>query len=82
VVQAPNTPDPNEIGRALDTLFQHWPELRKDSVAHVFGEHTTQKFGPYNVPYIEPQRVQESKWIRVLIAKDAISTGWDCRARK
>jgi type III restriction enzyme len=22
--------------------------------------------------------VQESKWVRVLIAKDAISTGWDC----
>jgi hypothetical protein len=30
------------------------------------------------VPYIEPQRVQESTWVRVLIAKDAISTGWDC----
>ena len=26
----------------------------------------------------EPQRVQESTWMRVLIAKDAISTGWDC----
>ncbi|WP_082493822.1 hypothetical protein [Massilia sp. Leaf139] len=30
------------------------------------------------MPYIEPQRVEESKWVRVLIAKDAISTGWDC----
>ena len=30
------------------------------------------------MPYIEPQRVQESTWIRILIAKDAISTGWDC----
>ena len=49
-----------------------------DSVAHVFGEHTTQRFGQHQVPYIEPQRVQESTWVRVLIAKDAISTGWDC----
>jgi type III restriction enzyme len=32
----------------------------------------------YNVPYIEPQRVQDPHWVRVLIAKDAISTGWDC----
>lgn len=48
------------------------------SVAHVFGEHTTQKFGPYSVPYIEPQRVQDDTHVRVLIAKDAISTGWDC----
>lgn len=78
VLQVPNTPDPNEIGRALDTIFERYPELPAASVAHVFGEHTTQRFGNRDVPYIEPQRVQESTWVRVLIAKDAISTGWDC----
>lgn len=78
VLQVPNTPDPNEIGRALDTIFQRYPELPAASVAHVFGDHTTQRFGNRDVPYIEPQRVQESTWVRVLIAKDAISTGWDC----
>lgn len=78
VLQVPNTPDPNEIGRALDTIFDRYPELPPASVAHVFGDHTTQQFGNHNVPYIEPQRVQDSTWVRVLIAKDAISTGWDC----
>lgn len=78
VLQVPNTPDPNEIGRALDTIFDRYPELPVASVAHVFGDHTTQQFGSHNVPYIEPQRVQDSTWVRVLIAKDAISTGWDC----
>ena len=78
VLQVPNTPDPNEIGRALDTIFDRYPELPAASVAHVFGDHTTQQFGNHNVPYIEPQRVQDSTWVRVLIAKDAISTGWDC----
>lgn len=78
VLQVPNTPDPNEIGRALDTIFDRYPELPVASVAHVFGDHTTQQFGNHNVPYIEPQRVQDSTWVRVLIAKDAISTGWDC----
>lgn len=78
VLQVPNTPDPNEIGRALDTIFDRYPELPATSVAHVFGDHTTQQFGNHNVPYIEPQRVQDSTWVRVLIAKDAISTGWDC----
>lgn len=78
VLQVPNTPDHNAIGRALDTIFQQWPELRTDAVAHVFGEHSTQTFGAYQVPYISPERVQESTWARVLIAKDAISTGWDC----
>ena len=78
VLQVPNKPNPNDIGRALDTIFQQWPELPETSVAHVFGEHTTQTFGKYSVPYIQPQRVQDDTWVRVLIAKDAISTGWDC----
>lgn len=78
VLQVPNTPDPNEIARALETIFDRYPDLPAASVAHVFGDHTTQQFGNYHVPYIEPQRVQDSTWVRVLIAKDAISTGWDC----
>jgi type III restriction enzyme len=78
VLQVPNTPDPNDIGRALDTIFQEWPALPSASVAHVLGEHTTQQFGSRSVPYVEPERVQESTWVRILIAKDAISTGWDC----
>ena len=78
VLQVPNTPDPNDIGRALDTIYQQWRDLPSGSVAHVLGEHTTQQYGNRNVPYISPERVQESTWVRVLIAKDAISTGWDC----
>jgi len=78
VLQVPNTPDPNDIGRALDTIYKEWPDLPNGSVAHVFGEHTTQQFGNRQVPYISPERVQDSTWVRILIAKDAISTGWDC----
>ncbi|MGC1902332.1 MAG: DEAD/DEAH box helicase family protein [Candidatus Acidiferrum sp.] len=78
VLQVPNTPDPNDIGRALDTIYEQWPDLPSGSVANVLGEHTTQQFGNRNVPYISPELVQDSTWVRVLIAKDAISTGWDC----
>jgi type III restriction enzyme len=78
VLQVPNAPDHNDIGKALDTAFTQWPELPEDAVAHVFGEHSTQTFGRHSVPYISPERVQDSTWVRILIAKDAISTGWDC----
>ncbi len=78
VLQVPNAPNHNDIGRALDAIFQQWGELPENCVAHVFGEHTTQTFGKYSVPYISPERVQDETWVRVLIAKDAISTGWDC----
>jgi type III restriction enzyme len=78
VLQVPNSPDHNEIGKWLDTVFEQWPELPHDCVANVFGEHKTETFGRYSVPYIPPERVQESQWVRILVAKDAISTGWDC----
>jgi len=78
VLQVPNTPKPEDIGQALTTIFQQWPDLPHDCVAHVFGDHSDQQFGPYKVPHISPERVQDESWIRVLVAKDAISTGWDC----
>tara|TARA_R110002110_G_scaffold411566_2_gene636068 strand:+ start:9777 stop:12377 length:2601 start_codon:yes stop_codon:yes gene_type:complete len=78
VLQSPNTPSADDIGKALDTIFQNWPELSADAVAHVFGDHKTQQFGGHTVFYISPEHVQDNKDIRVLIAKDAISTGWDC----
>ncbi len=78
VLQAPNTPDDDQIARALDEIFAEFPEFDERSVRHVLGDHKTQKFGTWEVEWIEPQRVQETPRVRVLIAKDAISTGWDC----
>ena len=34
--------------------------------------------GEHQIPYIAPQDVQDATHVRVLLAKDAISTGWDC----
>ena len=78
VLQVQNKPDFKQIGEALEIIFQEWGDLPETSVAHVFGEHKTNQFGKYTVPYISPENVQDETSIRVLIAKDAISTGWDC----
>ena len=78
VLQVPNTPNPNEVGHWLDGIFQAWTDLPEDCVAHVFGDHTPHTFGRHTVQYISPERVQDTTWVRVLLAKDAISTGWDC----
>jgi len=78
VLQVPNTPSAVDIARWIEAIRDAWPELGADAFANVFGEHTTESFGPYEVPYIAPQDVQERGWVRVLLAKDAISTGWDC----
>jgi type III restriction enzyme len=78
VLQTPNTPDADDVGVALDTILAEYPDLRAESVRHVLGDHSTQKFGAWEVEWIEPQRVQDERRVRVLVAKDAISTGWDC----
>lgn len=78
VLQTPNLPEPDQIGRALDAIAEVIPELHSGNVAHVFGDHSRQFFGKWDVEWIEPQRVQDTSFVRVLIAKDAISTGWDC----
>lgn len=78
VLQVPNNPDAKEIATWLDVIFDAWPALPQDSVANVFGEHRLEKFGKHDAPYISPERVQESDIVRILLAKDAISTGWDC----
>lgn len=78
VLQVPNKPSSAEVASAIDVIRNEWPEIGSDAFAHVFGDHTAQTFGTHSVPYISPERVQDATYIRVLLAKDAISTGWDC----
>ncbi|MDO4606008.1 MAG: DEAD/DEAH box helicase family protein [Bowdeniella nasicola] len=78
VVQLGDKPTDEDLSRTLTTIFKAWPELPEDSVANVFGEHQDLSVAGYRVPYLEPQRVQDQTWCRVLLAKTAISTGWDC----
>lgn len=78
VVQIPNTPDHDDVGQMLDRISSVIPEITSSNVRNVLGENKTETFGAWTVDYIEPQRAQETTSVRVLIAKDAISTGWDC----
>ena len=78
VVQVDDKPSQESLVRAIDTIYAAWPEPDHDAVANVFGEHTDLTIGHQPVPYIEPQRVQDATHVRVILAKSAISTGWDC----
>ena len=78
VVQVPNTPSNEVLLSAFSAITDEWPELAPDAMAHVFGEHGVIELGGYVVPHVSPEKVQESTHIRVLFAKDAVSTGWDC----
>lgn len=78
VVQVADKPTNADLLRVVDAIYDEWPELPYDAIAHVFGHHTDLLVGQQQVPYIAPQRVQDAKHVRVLLAMEAISTGWDC----
>lgn len=78
VVQVPNKPSDQLLLSAFNTIREAWPELEQDAMAHVFGDHALIEIGAFSVPHVSPETVQDATYIRVLFAKDAISTGWDC----
>ncbi|REJ08749.1 type III restriction endonuclease subunit R [Microbacterium bovistercoris] len=78
VLQIPNTENPDDVGLWLDTIQSELGDLSSANVRHVLGDHKVLTFGSWDVDWIEPQRVQDETQVRVLIAKDGISTGWDC----
>lgn len=78
VVQMPNSPSEADLRAVFETIYAQWPELPADAISNVFGEHRDIEVNGYRASYIRPQMVQDQKHIRVLLAKDAISTGWDC----
>jgi len=77
VVQMRDKVTDQEIDRAVRAIQGQW-RLPDDAFANVFGEHTTITAGGVKIPYVKPERVQDSDWIRVLFAKEAVTTGWDC----
>lgn len=66
------------IHLVLETIRKHWPDLPGDGIAHVLGDRATIEVGAYSIPKVAPQDVEHDHQIRVLLAKDAVSTGWDC----
>ena len=78
VVQVPNKPSDELLLSAFTTVRENWPELEPDAMAHVFGDHAAIEIGGFTIPHVGPETVQDRTHIRVLFAKDAISTGWDC----
>ena len=62
----------------LETVRKNWPGMPADCVAHVLGDRSTIEVGAYEIPKVAPQDIEDDHQIRVLVAKDKVSTGWDC----
>ncbi|WP_351223044.1 DEAD/DEAH box helicase family protein [Streptomyces sp. NPDC002133] len=73
-----------EIGELVASLKDAWPGLTTDGIVHTFGEWDGVAHGhiPLSngtaVRYVEPHAVQDDRRARVVLCKEAITTGWDC----
>lgn len=78
VVQVPDKASEAKLGELVDTIETEWPGLGPRAIAHVLGEHERLSLGARTVEWVYPESIQTDTDVRVVLAKEAISTGWDC----
>lgn len=78
VIQVPDKSDTSKIGEIVQVVESEWPGLGPSAIAHVFGEHEPVVLGSRIIDWVYPESIQTETDIRVVLAKEAISTGWDC----
>lgn len=78
VVQVPDNAKPEDFDRWVRTIAEAI-DIVPEAFCNVLGEHKDIALpGAMHIPYIEPDKVRGRDYIRVVFAKTAISTGWDC----
>lgn len=78
VVQVPDKAKDELIDDYITTVRDVYPSLGVEAFGHVFGDDRDIRAAGTVIPKVDAERVQDLKRLRVLFAKEAISTGWDC----
>jgi hypothetical protein len=78
VIQVPDKSSEAKLAELIGVLDSQWPGLGPDAVVNVFGEHKDLDVADRRIRWVNPESIQDECDIRVVLAKEAISTGWDC----
>ena len=79
VVQVPPGIKDAELGEIVTALTADWPLLKGDAIAHAFDSHAPLDLpGDRTVRYVAPDRIAGDTRVRVVLFKNALTTGWDC----
>lgn len=78
IVQVEDRISNETLGEICLQIKKTLPWLDEDCFANVFGEHNDIIASGCSIPYVKPDEVEVHTEIKVLFAKDAVSTGWDC----
>lgn len=78
VVQVPARATDASLTELLATFRDGWPALKGRAIAHTFESHAPIALAGQSVRYIRPEDIQEDAQVRVVLFKEALTTGWDC----
>lgn len=78
VLQVKAKASEEDLSQILDTLKGSWEILDGRAIAHSFQDHTTLRIGGRSIRYVAPQDIQDDEQVRVVLFKEALTTGWDC----
>ena len=78
VLQVPDKASNAKLSELVEVLESEWPALGPRAIAHVFGEHEAVEVGSRTIRWVHPESIQDDTDVRIVMAKTAISTGWDC----
>jgi type III restriction enzyme len=77
VVQVVDKASDAHLTEIVNVIDSEWP-LGPGAVAHVFGDHDRLHVAGRSIDWVPPESIENDHSIRVVLAKTAISTGWDC----
>lgn len=78
VVQIPPNTTDAAVGELIDVCASEWDVLQGSAVVHALQSHTAEQFGTHTVRYVAPQAIQDHPHARLVLFKEALTTGWDC----
>lgn len=78
VVQVGDKPTGAQLAEFVTLIEEQWLDLGSHAIVNVFGEHNDLAIGTRKLRWVPPESIQDDESIRVVFAKQAISTGWDC----
>ncbi|MGH3493989.1 MAG: DEAD/DEAH box helicase, partial [Sciscionella sp.] len=79
VVQVESGVTNAKLAEILATLESNWAKLSDLAVAHAFGDpHGPLAIGGKAVRYLAPETISGDDTARVVLFKQALTTGWDC----
>lgn len=77
LLQVKAKPSAAEVGEMLSVILAHDETLTAKNIYHTFESHDDEAFGKHVISYGAPSDLQRITEAKIILAKDAVTTGWD-----